>query len=138
MLAGKAAASMAKNAVKACATVTGNEWAAAQNDLTVEVINDERVIADESMEVQLIELPDGNPKADNYLMVYLPRQKLLYSTSFIYPIPEAVFPPKESIPLSRYFVEWLDNSGLDVEHIYNVHGMGKVEQWQNDAIRNLP
>lgn len=136
-LAGEAAASVAGDALQATSTISADDW----NDRTalpeIKVVNGEQVIADESMEVRLIELPDGNPKADNYLMVYLPQQKLLYATAFIYPIPEAVFPPRESIPLSRYFVEWLDNSGLDVDHIYNLHGMGRVEHWQLEAIRNL-
>ena len=89
------------------------------------------------MAMRLIELPAGNPKADNYLMVYLPKQKLLYATAFIYPLPESVFPPRESIPLSKYFVDWLDASGLDVELIYNVHGMGLVEDWHLQTIRDL-
>lgn len=138
VLAGEGAAHMAKGAVDARASLSSDEW----HDeggvaLEIEVISGERVIADESMEVQLIELPAGNPKADNYLMVYLPKQKLLYTTAFIYPIPKSVFPPRESVALSSYFVEWLDSSGLEVETIYNVHGMRRVEEWQLGAIRSL-
>ena len=103
----------------------------------LEIVTDPYTIQDSSMTMQLIPLPDGNPKADDYLMVYLPGEKLLYATAFIYPIPESVFPPKESIPLSKFFVEWLDNSGLDAELIYNVHGMNRVEDWQIEAIRQL-
>jgi glyoxylase-like metal-dependent hydrolase (beta-lactamase superfamily II) len=137
IVAGKAAASVAKGALEVRATVTGDDWHEAPVAADIEVVRGQKMISDGAMEVRLIELPDGNPKADNYLMVYLPQQKLLYATAFIYPLPEAVFPPKESIPLSRYFVEWLDNSGLEVEHIYNLHGMGRVEQWQLEIIRNL-
>ena len=77
----------------------------------IRVVGDRHVIADREREVQLLKLPDGNPKADDYLMVYLPKQRILYTTAFIYPVPEAVFPPKESIDLSIYFVQWLDRSG---------------------------
>ncbi len=136
-LAGEAAASMAEGALKARSTASGDDWRDATGVPTIEVVRGDRVIADESMEVRLIELADGNPKADNFLMVYLPRQKLLYATAFIYPVPESVFPLKESIPLSEYFVEWLDGSGLEVDQIYNLHGMGRVEPWQIEAIRNL-
>ena len=103
----------------------------------ITVIDVEHVVQDETMMVRLIELPDGNPKADHYLMVYLPKQKFLYTTAFIYPVPEAVFPPPESIDLSIYFVEWLDRSGLDVERIYNLHGTGLVEDWQLERIREI-
>ena len=87
--------------------------------------------------IELISLPDGNPKADGYLMVYLPRPKTLYTAAFIYPVPEAVFPPPESISLSKYFVSWLDSSGLDIAAIYNVHGNALVEDWHLEKIRNL-
>ena len=136
-LAGEAAASVAEDALRARSTITTDDWSDVTDAASIEVVHGEKVIADESIEVRLIELPEGNPKADNYLMVYLPRQKLLYATAFIYPIPEAVFPPRESIPLSKYFIEWLDNSGLEVDHIYNLHGMGRVENWQLEAIRSL-
>ena len=111
---------------------------ASSDDQVVEIVNGRYSLADANMSLELIELPDGNPKADNYLMVYLPKQKLLYTTGFIYPIPESDFPPKESIPLSQYFVDWLDESNLEIEHIYNVHGMNRVEDWQLEKIRQLP
>ncbi len=137
-LAGENAARMTRTAVESRATLSGDEWRDAESgDVEIDVVSGERVIADASMEVRLIELPDGNPKAENYLMVYLPKQKLLYATAFIYPVPESVFPPKESIPLSIYFVDWLDRSGLEIEQIYNLHGMRRVEEWQLEKIREL-
>jgi len=87
--------------------------------------------------IEIIRLPDGNPKADDFLVVYLPEEKILYTTAFIYPVPEAVFPPAESVELSIYFVNWLDSSGLDVEQIYNVHGMARVEDWHLDKLREI-
>ncbi|MEO1204366.1 MAG: MBL fold metallo-hydrolase, partial [Pseudomonadota bacterium] len=138
LLAGETAARMARLAVESPATLSGDDWDDADpGSVDIDVVRGERVIADASMEVRLIELPDGNPKADNYLMVYLPKQKLLYATAFIYPVPEAVFPPKESIPLSRYFVDWLDNSGLEIERVYNLHAMRRVEEWQLEKVRGL-
>jgi glyoxylase-like metal-dependent hydrolase (beta-lactamase superfamily II) len=136
VFAGASAAHMAKVATTGRSKLSfqGN---ATPQPLKMEIVDGKQVISDGEMEMQLIELPDGNPKADNYLMVYLPKQKLLYATAFIYPIPEAVFPPKESIPLSIYFVKWLDEAGLDIETIYNVHAMNKVEPWQLEAIRQI-
>lgn len=87
---------------------------------------------------RLLELPDGNPKADGYLIVYLPETGVMLTTGFIYPIPDFVFPLAESIPLSEWFVSWLDNSGLEPSVILNVHGMGVIEPWQLDYFRNEP
>lgn len=136
LLAGASAARMAKIA-SARRSKDRHQCEARPKSPVIEIVDGKRVISDGDMEMQLIELPDGNPKADDYVMVYLPKQKLLYATAFIYPVPEAVFPPKESIPLSVYFVKWLDESGLDIETIYNVHAMNEVESWQLDAIRRM-
>ena len=107
-------------------------------DLTPEYdIVSDRLTIDGDQPVELIALPKGNPKADGFLMVHLPKEKLLYATGFIYPLPEAVFPPPESVYLSQYFVDWLDTSGLDIEHIYNLHGMAKVEDWHLETLRQM-
>lgn len=126
--------------IDAGATLLAGRAAAHMLDLSrdvpeVEIIDGQKTISDGFMQVELIKLPDGNPKADDYLMIYLPEQKILYATAFMYPVPESVFPLRESVPLSRYFVEWLDGSGLDVEHIYNVHGQGLVQDWQLQWLR---
>ena len=137
VLAGKGAAAATRQA--ASATFTRDTDAPSTENLrpTITVVDGMQQIKDDTMTVQLIELPADNPKAENYLMVYLPRQKILYATAFIYPVPEDAFPPTESIPLSIYFVEWLDQSELDVERIYNIHGDGLVEEWQLEKIREL-
>jgi glyoxylase-like metal-dependent hydrolase (beta-lactamase superfamily II) len=98
-------------------------------------VSDRVRIATAGRAVDLISLPDGNPKADGYLMVYLPETELLLTTGFIYPLPESVFPLRESTELSEYFVDWLDQSQLPVSTIFNVHGMGRVEPWQLDYFR---
>ena len=138
VIAGASAAHMAKLAVSSRAQRPSQEDERSEGpQMNIQIVDGKYVVSDGEMELQLIELPDGNPKADNYLMVYLPKQKLLYATSFIYPVPEPVFPLVESIPLSIYYVEWLDSAGLDVEKMYNVHAMRKVEPWQLDEIRRL-
>ena len=101
-----------------------------------DIVSD-RLLIDGETPVELIALPQGNPKAEGFLMVHLPKQKLLYATGFIYPLPEAVFPPPESVFLSKYFVDWLDGSGLEIDHIYNLHGMARVEDWHLEALREI-
>jgi glyoxylase-like metal-dependent hydrolase (beta-lactamase superfamily II) len=137
VVAGAAAARLAGQAARATFSLSPDLLSGRPVAPAIGVVQGRRVIAGGDMEMQLLELPAGNPKADHYLMVYLPRQRILYTTAFIYPLPEADFPPLESIDLSIYFVDWLDRSGLDVERVLNVHGTGVVEPWHLDRIRAL-
>ena len=52
-------------------------------------------------------------------------------------MPESVFPLVESVPLSAWFVDWLDGSGLAVDEVWNLHGTGRVEDWQLEYFRQL-
>ena len=104
----------------------------------IEIVSGEHRIADDNMALRLIELPKGNPKADGFLLAYSEPAALLYSTSFIYPVPEAAFPVPESVALSRWYVDWLDASGLEPRLHFNIHGQAQVQDWQLQAIRDLP
>lgn len=137
VIGGAAAARLARQMVEAPFSLSPDELIDRVVQPSIEVVRGRRRIADGTMTMELIELPNGNPKADHYLMVYLPEQKILYTTAFIYPVPEAEFPPLESVDLSIYFVDWLDRSGLDVERVLNVHGSGRVEPWHLARIREL-
>ena len=94
-------------------------------------------IADGAMEVRLIELPAGNPKAEGFTLVYLPRHRLLYSTAFIYPVAEGSEPPPESVDLALWLLDWLDRSGLEVERHYNVHAGGLIEERHIEQLRRI-
>lgn len=135
LLAAAPAAQMAETAVAAEFTLGPDALSTRRTELKLETVDDQLILTDGLQSLQLIRLPDDNPKAEGYLVVYLPEQKLVYSTAFIYPVPEAAFPVVESVELSRWFVGWLDQSGLDIEHHYNVHGLSKVETWQLDYFR---
>ncbi|MDJ0642310.1 MAG: MBL fold metallo-hydrolase [Erythrobacter sp.] len=104
----------------------------------IEIVEGERRIEAGPMSLRLMELPSGNPKAEGFLVTYAQPADVLYATSFIYPVPEAVFPLKESIILSKWYVDWLDASGLAPALHYNIHGLVQVQDWQVEAIRALP
>lgn len=106
-------------------------------DPPVATFQGERTISDGAMEVRLIELPPGNPKAEGFTLVYLPRQRFLYSTGFVYPVGESEPPPPESVELSLWFLDWLDASGLEVDTHYNVHAGGRVEPRHIEALRRI-
>lgn len=100
-----------------------------------EIVSESHVISDGSMEARIIELPSDNPKAAGFTVIYLPRQRLLYSTGFIYPVAEGTPPPPESVDLALWFVDWLENAQLDIDLHYNIHGSGPIEQHHIDALR---
>lgn len=104
----------------------------------LEIVEGQRRIEAGAMSLRLIELPSGNPKAEGFLLAYAEPAQVLYATSFIYPVSEAVFPLKESIALSKWYVDWLDASGLEPALHYNIHGQARVQDWQVEAIRALP
>ena len=137
VIAGAPAARQVRRAAQASFSLSPDALTGRTIVPSIEVVRGGRMLADSTMEMQLLELPDGNPKADGYLMVYLPRQRLLYTTAFVYPLPDEAFPPEESVDLSLYFVEWLDQSGLAVDRVLNVHGSGLVEPWHLDRIRAI-
>ena len=123
--------------------VTGRETARLLKDRAgvlssaIQVVDGEYSIGADGNEIRLIPLPPDNPKANDYLAVYLPAQKLLITTAFIYSVPEEDFPVRESIELSKYFVDWLDSTALDVDMHFNVHAGGRIEAWQLESIRRL-
>lgn len=88
--------------------------------------------------VQLIELPEDNPHARDYLAVYVPGAKVMFLTAFIYPLPEPYFPLEESIEASRWLVRWLRREAPPVEQLLNAHGTGRVEPWQLEWFRLHP
>ncbi len=142
MLAGGPAADMARRAMTAYCPVPAagpGESSPVSDDTmaSVDVVRGVRRISDDTMEMLLVELPIDNPKAEGFLVVYLPKQRLIYATAFIYPVPEAAFPPAESVDLATWFVDWLDRSGLDVDLHYNVHGTGVVEPWHLNKLREI-
>ena len=127
ILAARPAAMLAARAARQAHTIMPDALQGRNIEADIQTVDGERVISDGTMEVRLIELPAGNPKADGFLVVYLPKQKIMYLTSFIYPVAEESFPVPESVPLSLWFVRWLDESALEVERIYNVHGQARIQ-----------
>ncbi len=118
-------------------TLAGIPTDAAPPSLRFEPVGRVRTIADHSMEVRLIDV-GPNPHADGMLVVHLPRHDLLYVADLFEPTGTATFPSPARLPVMRWFVRWLDDSGLDPDRIYTVHGRALVTPDQLDLIRSLP
>ena len=137
ILAAAPAAAAARAAAKRPHTLMPDRLQGTEAEPRIEVVSGNAEISDGNMTVRLVELPAGNPKADGFLAVHLPQQAIMYLTSFIYPVSEEAFPVPESVPLSLWFVRWLDASGLGVERLYNVHGQSRVQDWQLARFREM-
>ena len=137
ILAAAPAAAAARAAAKRPHTLMPDRLQESGTEPRIEVVEGTAEISDGNMTVRLVELPAGNPKADGFLVVHLPQQAIMYLTSFLYPVAEEAFPVPESVPLSLWFVRWLDASGLAVERLYNVHGQSRVQDWQLTRFREM-
>ncbi len=89
---------------------------------------------DDGRSLALINTGD-NPHAAGMLVAWLPKERILYQSDLFEPLPERFFPSKERLPVMRWFVNWLDASGLEPERIYAIHGTARVTDEQLDAVR---
>lgn len=100
-----------------------------------EIVRNEYAISDGEMEAKIINI-GKNPHVEGMLLVYLPKPKLLYQADLFEPINMKRFPNPARVPVMKWFVAWLDKSGLKPEMIYAIHGAAKVSEEQIAKIRN--
>lgn len=96
------------------------------NKLTVEVIaNKKRVFQDDKHVVELYDI-GPNPHANEILVAYLPKQKILFQADLLNPAANGTIPIAQDATVS--FSEKLQQLGLEVEKIYGVHGRATTPQ----------
>ena len=83
-------------------------------ELTLETVDDELVLEDDSMRVELYHIA-GNPHADTLLMAYLPREGLLIEV-------DAFSPGRDFQPFAANLLENIRERGLRVDRIVPIHG----------------
>jgi glyoxylase-like metal-dependent hydrolase (beta-lactamase superfamily II) len=92
----------------------------ASQKLTIETIeNKKRVFRDDKHVVELYDI-GPNPHANEMLVVYLPKEKILFQADLLNPAANGTIPIAQDATLS--FSEKLQQLGLNVEKIYGVHG----------------
>jgi len=92
----------------------------ASNKLTIETIaNKKRVFQDDKHLVELYDI-GPNPHANEMLVVYLPKEKILFQADMVNPAANGTIPIAQDPTIS--FSEKLQQLGLNVEKIYGVHG----------------
>jgi len=91
--------------------------------LTIETIgtdaNKKRVFRDDNHLVELYDI-GPNPHAKEILVVYLPKEKILFQADLFNPAANGTIPIAQDPAIS--FSEKLQQLGLNVEKIYGVHG----------------
>jgi glyoxylase-like metal-dependent hydrolase (beta-lactamase superfamily II) len=91
-----------------------------QNKLKIELVeNKKRVFQDDKHVVELYDI-GPNPHANEMLIAYLPKEKILFQADLLNPAPNGSIPIAQDATLS--FSEQLEKLGLQVEKIYGVHG----------------
>jgi glyoxylase-like metal-dependent hydrolase (beta-lactamase superfamily II) len=89
------------------------------HSLRVEAVNKKRVFQDDKHVVELYDV-GPNPHADEILVVYLPKEKILFQGDLLSTAPNGSIPIAQDTTLR--FAEKLEQLGLEVEKIYCVHG----------------
>ena len=91
-----------------------------QNKLKIELVeNKKRVFQDDKHVVELYDI-GPNPHANEILVAYLPKEKILFQADLLNPAANGSIPIAQDATIS--FSERLEKLGLQVEKIYGVHG----------------
>lgn len=91
-----------------------------KNKLKIELVeNKKRVFQDDKHVVELYDI-GPNPHANEILVAYLPKEKILFQADLLNPAANGSIPIAQDATIS--FSERLDKLGLQVEKIYGVHG----------------
>jgi glyoxylase-like metal-dependent hydrolase (beta-lactamase superfamily II) len=88
--------------------------------MTIETIeNKKRVFQDDKHVVEIYDI-GPNPHADQILVAYLPKEKILFQADLLNPAANGTIPIAQDATVS--FAERLKGMGLQIEKIYGVHG----------------
>lgn len=101
-----------------------------------ETVVGELTIGDGAREMRILDVGD-NPHSEGMLAVWLPGERILYVSDLFDPWGRNGSPPRQRIPVMRWFVDWLDGSGLEPERIYAIHGSLRVFDENLETIRAL-
>lgn len=112
-----------KRMVEAPHTIKPDRGASPSRRVNVEIINDKKIITDGDQTVEIINV-GKNPHTEENLVVYFPKQKILFQSDLFYYSEGAAFPPPNRVTMNRFFAQWLRQKNLAPEKIYAFHGLG--------------
>lgn len=89
------------------------------NKLKIELVNKKRVFQDDKHVVELYDI-GPNPHANEIIVAYLPKEKILFQADLLNPAPNGSIAIAQDATVS--FSERIQQLGLQVDKIYGVHG----------------
>lgn len=89
------------------------------NKLKIELVNKKRVFQDDKHVVELYDI-GPNPHANEIIVAYLPKEKILFQADLLNPAPNGSIAIAQDATVS--FSEKLQQLGLQIDKIYGVHG----------------
>lgn len=93
---------------------------ALENKLKIEIVeNKKRVFQDDKHVVELYDI-GPNPHANEIIVAYLPKEKILFQADLLNPAANGTIPIAQDATVS--FSEKLQQLGLQIDKIYGVHG----------------
>ena len=99
--------------------------------LMIEAVEKKRVFQDDKHIVELYDV-GPNPHANQILVAYLPKQKILFQGDLFNSAPNGTIPIAQDVTVS--FGEQLQKLGLQVEKIYGVHSRAATPEELRSAI----
>lgn len=124
-----------ERAAAATFTLAPDELTGGEIEPRIVVVDGELTISDAERTVRIFDV-GPNPHVEGMLVVFFPDDGILYQSDLFMPAAGS-FPDPARIPVMRWFVDWLDRSGLEPERIYAIHGSAKVTDDQLETIRGL-
>jgi glyoxylase-like metal-dependent hydrolase (beta-lactamase superfamily II) len=104
---------------------------------SIEVVHGRRVVTDGERIVELI--ATGRTRhTDEALVVYFPREGILYQGDQFYLSDDASFPPRDRVGVMQEFARWIESERLAVERIYGTHMTGFATPRHLGTIRRAP
>ena len=110
-----------ERALSTAATVNPDRLAKSGLKPSVEGVRAKRVITDGTRVVEIHHIA-GNAHADDLLMVYLPKEKLLVEADVFTPLAAGVAPPTPPSPYTVAFADQVSKLKLAVDQILPIHG----------------
>jgi glyoxylase-like metal-dependent hydrolase (beta-lactamase superfamily II) len=103
------------------ATVSPDRLAKSGTRGVVEGVRSKRVLSDGTRTVEVHHIA-GNLHADDLLMVYLPKEKLLVEADVFTPVAQNAPPPSPTNPNTVHLADQITKLGLTVDQILPLHG----------------
>jgi glyoxylase-like metal-dependent hydrolase (beta-lactamase superfamily II) len=102
----------------------------------IEVVDGRRVVTDGERRVEIINT--GRTRhTDEALVVYFPRERMIYQGDQFYFSDEGSFPPRDRVGVMREFARWIERERLDVERVYGTHMSGFAARRHLEAVARM-